>query len=86
MSGYFIGPLSPLEAAEAWLAAAVAAHGHLEHREQIDLIEDFRREVLRDAACRVRETEARRYPGLIWGAVRRLRAAYYAKIIDPEQP
>ncbi|WP_282203911.1 hypothetical protein [Kitasatospora fiedleri] len=75
-----------LEQAQGWLACAVAYGGHLEHEEQDELIENFRREVLRDAAKRVRTTEAKRFPGPILGAIRRMRANYYAKIIDPNTP
>ncbi len=78
-------PLTPLEEAEAWLACAVAAGGHLEHWEQDELIERFRLEVERAAAARIIDTEARRHPGAIYGAIRRIRACYYASLIFPEE-
>lgn len=42
-------------------------------------------EVLRMAAQRIRFFEALRYPGTIYGAIRRTRAAYYADLIDPDK-
>ncbi|MFD8595396.1 hypothetical protein ACFV1L_10380 [Kitasatospora sp. NPDC059646] len=85
MSRYFLPDPWPtdLEQARGWLACAVAYSGHLEHEEQDELIERFRREVLRDAAKQIRQTEADRFPGPILGAIRRMRANYYAKTIDP---
>ncbi|OKI19286.1 hypothetical protein [Streptomyces sp. CB03911] len=82
---YITGPATPLEEAEMWLACAVAAGGHLEHWEQDELIENFRREVERAAAARIIDTESRRHPGAIYGSIRRLRACYYAALIRPEE-
>ena len=83
MISFMGGNRTPLEAAEMRLRLAVAESGW-EHAEQDEAVEDFRREVLRDAAERIRATEARQFPGPILGAIRRVRANYYAKIIDPE--